>query len=94
MGKNFYKDSHLSGGAHQIPLHLWLRYCNENLAFKKAILARLVGHNQLIEHMHAQASAGESVRQKDNPDEKLFSDSEMISAPQPIMSTARPSAVR
>lgn len=94
MGKNFYKDSQLSGGAHQIPLHLWLRYSNENLAFKKALLARLVGHNQLIEHMHAQATAGESMRRKDNPDEKLFSDSEMISAPQPIMSAARPSAVR
>jgi len=93
MGKNFYRHSQLSGGAEQIPLSLWQRYCAENEAWKRPILARLADHNRLVDHMHAQASPGESVRPKQDA-EKLFSDVDIRSAAQPIMSPPRLRAQR
>jgi tryptophan halogenase len=92
MGKNFYKKSHLSGGAEQVPLPLWNRYCAENESWKKSILTRLASHNELIEHMHAQASPGESIRRSAEPDDVPFPDMETLSQPQVIM--ARPSALK
>jgi len=42
--------------------------------------------------MHGQAVAGESVKRMDESEETLFSDTEMLSTPQPIM--APPMTVR
>jgi hypothetical protein len=92
MGKNFYKKSHLSGGAEQVPLPLWQRYCAENQKWKQSILKRLPSHKALIDHMHAQASPGESIRHKEDPNDMPFSDSDTISQPQVIM--AKPSALK
>jgi hypothetical protein len=87
MGKNFYRNSQLAGGADQIPLYLWLRYSNENRAWKKSFLARLADHNQLIEHMHAQAT-GDVVGRNEEANEKLFAGGELLSTPDPIMGAA------
>jgi tryptophan halogenase len=88
MGKNFYRHSQLTAGAEQIPLPLWKRYCAENEAWKRPIIARLASHNQLIEHMHAQASPGESVRRKEEP-ELVYSDAAIRSTPQQLMVAPR-----
>ena len=92
MGKNFYKNPALAG-SELVPLRLWQRYLAENRAWKDPILGRLARHNRLIDHMHSQAVAGESVRKKDLSDDSLFSDMEMLSTPAPIMA-APPRAPR
>jgi len=84
MGKNFYKQSQLAD-PELVPLRMWQRYILENRTWKQPILGRLANHNQLIEHMHAQAVSGASVQRQDDDEGKLFSDDEMLSAPQPIM---------
>ncbi len=84
MGKNFYKQSQLAD-PELVPLRMWQRYILENRTWKQPILGRLANHNQLIEHMHAQAVPGASVQRQDDDEIKLFSDDEMLSAPQPIM---------
>ena len=87
MGKNFYKNSQLAD-SELVPLRMWQRYIMENRTWKQPILARLAKHNELIEHMHNQAVHGASVERRDDLDENLFSDDEMLSAPQPIMAPA------
>jgi hypothetical protein len=84
MGKNFYKNATLAD-SEMVPMHMWQRYGVENRAWKQPILGRLAQHNRLINHMHDQAVPGESLRKKDTGDESLFSDSEMLSTPAPIM---------
>ncbi len=91
MGKNFYKNSQLAD-SELVPLKLWRQYGIENRAWKEPIMARLARHNRLIDYMHGQAVAGESVRQQDSPEGNIFSDTEMLSTPQPIM--ALPTTVR
>ena len=87
MGKNFYKQSQLAD-PELVPLRMWQRYLLENRTWKQPILARLAKHNQLIDHMHAQAIPGASAQRPDDDEGKLFSDDEMLSAPQPIMAPA------
>jgi len=84
MGKNFYKNSQLAD-SELVPPNIWRRYGVENQAWKEPIMARLAQHNRLIDHMHGQAVAGESIRRQDLAEESIFSDTEMLSTPQPIM---------
>jgi len=85
MGKNFYKDSQLSAGADQI-LIIYGCATVTRTGLEKTHAAAF-GRPQSVDrkHMHAQATPGESVRRKEDPDEKVFSSAEMLSAPQPIM---------
>jgi len=86
MGKNFYRNSQLAG-SEVVPRSLWNEYCREIEAWKRPILGRLANHNTLVDHMRAQAVGGESVIYKpyEGP---LLGESDLLSAPQPIMAQA------
>ena len=84
MGKNFYRDCHLAGGGDRIPLPVWQKFSEQNNAWKQSILARLPGHNDLIEYMYAQARYGKSAIRK--TDASVFSDAGVLTTARPIMS--------
>jgi tryptophan halogenase len=86
MGKNYYENSKLAGGGDRVPLQVWQQFCNHNNAAKQSMLARLASHNDLLEHMYAQAATGRSaIRKTDDPG--LFSDV-LLSTARPVMSDA------
>lgn len=85
MGKNFYKDCRLVGGADQVPLPLWQQFCAQNSSQKQATLVRLASHNDLLDHMYAQALKGKSAIRSDR---NAFSDANVMGAARPIMSDA------
>jgi tryptophan halogenase len=83
MGKNFYRDSKLSG-AETVSLRLWQQYLQQFDAVKGRLLPRLANHNQLVEHMRKRAVAGESVRRK--PDAgPVIGDGTLLMAPEPVL---------
>ncbi len=84
MGKNFYKDCRLVGGGERIPLHLWQQFCAQNNASKQSVLARLASHNDLLEHMYAQALSGRSAVRTADPN--IFLDANVLATARPIMS--------
>jgi hypothetical protein len=84
MGKNFYRDSKLSG-AETVSLRLWQTYLQQYLAAKRRVIPRLANHNQLVEHMRRKAVAGESVRRRAD-DGKVIDDGTLLMAPEPVLS--------
>ena len=85
MGKNFYEDCRLVGGGERISLHLWQQFCAQNNAAKQSALARLASHNDLLEHMYAQALSGKSaIRTTDT--KTIFSEANVLATARPIMS--------
>jgi hypothetical protein len=63
---------------------MWNQYLKEITEWKRPILGRLANHNALVEHMRAQAVAGESVIRKPM-NEPLLTELDTLAAPQPIM---------
>ena len=82
MGKNFYRQSHLTAGAYDVPLPVWQRYCDETQTWKRTVLKQLARHNQLIDQMHAKGR----IAVREEAEQVSFPDAPLLSQPQPVMS--------
>jgi hypothetical protein len=84
MGKNFYRNCHLSS-SEVVPLRLWEQYCRQNVALKQRVLPHLANHNALIEHMRKKAVAGESATHKLIDQKQLVGEGTFLVSPQPVL---------
>lgn len=87
MGKNFYKDAGLNG-AELVNRTAWQVYLKDLLDKKRKTISQLAEHRRLIDHVRAQAVAGESVSQATKRMAGQIAPArEMGIADQPIMAT-------